>query len=297
MKGGGTDDITDFRAFCSCVDGMPPLWPRPPSWPFDPKLTKKFADKMKLPIFCVNPPEQQRIPDMAHRHFKYLIKQHEKDADVRPASEWAAVVCGPSCWNPFHLGSDPTPCTSTEFESRMNKEVFGEIGFRFTRPYEIPKRPIPTFCDKCSKECTSECGCCGEKYCSRKCMNKDWSKHRRTCELVYEQEGYIDALFTQMEMKETLTEEELKLAQGVNDASKVEEMKPEAKVESAVKAIVQCESWGNCYTCNMPGAMKDCEGCGVATYCNEACQRHQWPVHKLKCKEMRRKEKKKGRGK
>lgn len=286
MRGGSADGITDFRALCSTVDGMPPLWPHPPLWPFDRQLTQKYAGKLGYPMWTINPPEQQRIPDMAHRHFNYMIKLYEKkEDDVRPASEWAAIVCGPSCWEPFHLGSDPTPCTAAEFKSRMENEVFRARGFQFSRPYEFPKIPVPTFCDRvgCGKECTSVCGCCGEVYCSRKCMKKDWSRHRQTCEQVYEQCGYTDAFITQMEMKENLTEKEIELAFGVKDQSKVDEMMPEAKVESAINAMVQGKALGSCLTCNMPGATNECNGCGVAIYCNEACQRHHWPVHKVEC--------------
>ena len=299
MRGGSTESIADFRALCSTVDGMPPLWPHPPRWPFDPELTQRYARELKYPLMMITPPEQQRIPDMAHRHFNYLIHLHEKDGDVRPASEWASIVCGPSCWEPYHLGSDQTSCTAVEFKSRMDKEVFGGIGFRFARAYEIPEKPIPVYCDnvKCGKECTSVCGCCGEVYCSRKCMKKDWSRHRQVCEQVYDQMGYIDSFITQMEMKENLSDKEIEIAFGIKDASKVDEMKAEAKVESALKAIKLGESLGSCHTCNMPGAMNECHGCGVAIYCNEACQRHHWPVHKRECKEMSAgKNKKKGGG-
>ena len=216
-------DPPSLDAAFLCPDGLPPLYPRPPCWPVDAKLKRKYSEILRLPPFLV-PGEQQQIPDMANRHFQYLSKINDNPNDTRPASERAAELCGPSCWDPFHLGSDPTPCTAGEFQSRMTKEVFGELGFHFARPYEVPQTPIPTFCGKCNKECTSECGRCGEKYCSRKCLKNDWSKHRRICDMVYENNN-LATLFSQFEMKETLTNEELQIAWGMKPEKKVLSMK------------------------------------------------------------------------
>lgn len=248
-----------------CPDGLPPLYPRPPRWPVDAEIKRKYAEKCHLPPFMV-PGDRQQIPDMANRHFQHLAKINDDPNDIRPASEWAAVLCGPSCWDPVHLGTDATPCTAGEFQSRMTKEVFGELGFQFARPYEVPQNPIPTFCDNCNKECTSVCGRCGEIYCSRKCLKDDWNKHRRICDMVYENEN-LATLFSQLEMKEALTDEELQVAWG---------MKPEKFTD-----------WGKCLNCNNAGAKMKCTLCGVATYCSKDCQRPHWPVHKLECKGMK----------
>jgi len=226
--GGKIDDVTDFRSILSPVDGMPPLWPRPPRWPFDPILTKKYAERLSIPLLFLSP--DQRIADAAHRHFTYLMQQHEEtkeeeDGDgstiiiKKPASEWATLICDPSCWDAYHLGTDPTLCTAKEFNRRMENEVFREIGFHYSRPYELPQVPIPSFCDECGKECTSECGSCGEKYCSRQCMKKDWIHHRPTCEMIYDNQGPMVNLMSQMEMKECLTQDELKLAYGTKTQS------------------------------------------------------------------------------
>ena len=169
---------------------------------------------MTIPLFLLS--TDQRVADYAYRHFNHLADMHAKNhgAVVKPASEWATIICGPSCWDPRHLGTDSTPCTAEEFRSRMMCEVFQRYGFNFIRRYEPPQTPIPAFCDECGKECTSECGSCGEIYCSRECMKKDWPHHKSTCETIYENQGYIAPIITQMEMKETLSKDDLLRAVG-----------------------------------------------------------------------------------
>jgi hypothetical protein len=138
-----TDDITDFRYILSPIDGMPPLWPRPHKWPFDPELKKRYAKRLSLPLFLVF--SDQRVADYAHRHFNYLADLHAKDSAVKPACEWATIICGPSCWDPCHLGIDLTPCTAAEFKSRMMREVFNESGFQFSANMNLRKPPSPPF--------------------------------------------------------------------------------------------------------------------------------------------------------
>jgi len=39
-----------------------------------------------------------------------------------------------------------------------------------TGPYQAPHPPLLRTCDRCKRECTSECGICGESFCSRACL-------------------------------------------------------------------------------------------------------------------------------
>ena len=45
-------------------------------------------------------------------------------------------------------------------------------------------------------------------------MKKDWPHHKSTCETIYENQGYIAPIITQMEMKETLSKDDLLRAVG-----------------------------------------------------------------------------------
>ena len=50
--------------------------------------------------------------------------------------------------------------------------------------YTPPSTPIQRKCDCCGEKCHSEC-MCGEAFCSRECMKKDWKNHRRVCETIF----------------------------------------------------------------------------------------------------------------
>ena len=45
-------------------------------------------------------------------------------------------------------------------------------------------------------------------------MKKDWIHHRPTCEMIYDNEGYVATCISSMEMKESLTQGELEIAYG-----------------------------------------------------------------------------------
>lgn len=45
----------------------------------------------------------------------------------------------------------------------------------------------------------------------------------------------------------------------------------------------------NCDTCGEPGAEKKCSGCQEAQYCDQACQRFHWFVHKKHCSKLKMK--------
>ena len=54
---------------------------------------------------------------------------------------------------------------------------------------------------------------CGEAFCSRECMAKDWKTHRQICETVYDN-GMIATVVTQMEMTKRLTKAEMEQCLG-----------------------------------------------------------------------------------
>ncbi|XP_038048045.1 uncharacterized protein LOC119722094 [Patiria miniata] len=51
---------------------------------------------------------------------------------------------------------------------------------------------------------------------------------------------------------------------------------------------VECEIFQakKCSTCGRRGKTLECSGCNDAWYCDTDCQRHGWPFHKAKCKEI-----------
>ena len=90
---------------------------------------------------------------------------------------------------------------------------------RLAAVYNPPITPIAKKCDSCGKPCQSEC-MCGEAFCSRACMRRDWGEHRRICETVFESNGALSTFMTQAEMKQRLTDAELQTALGAPCAAK-----------------------------------------------------------------------------
>ena len=85
-----------------------------------------------------------------------------------------------------------------------------------TVEYIPPAISVERHCDCCGEGCESEC-MCGEIFCSRACMKKEWKNHREMCETVFDN-GTVPAMMTQnesqMEMRENLSPDEFKAALG-----------------------------------------------------------------------------------
>lgn len=54
----------------------------------------------------------------------------------------------------------------------------------------------PRKCNNCKIECVSEC-ICGECYCSRACQLKEWREHKRTCDLIREN-NFMSFMLTEL---------------------------------------------------------------------------------------------------
>lgn len=73
-------------------------------------------------------------------------------------------------------------------------------------------------CDVCQKKgVVSECGLCGEIYCSRSCLREAWfnptQPHRRLCEMVVDN-GRCYTMMNSLQAREKYTQPELNVAYG-----------------------------------------------------------------------------------
>eukprot|EP01036_Dinobryon_divergens_P031172 gene31172-40530_t len=171
----------DFQSYI-CFDGVPPLWPKAPTWPSDKRLKERLTEELsstaKLPVqilemLCTG---RQRRSDECWGHLVYLVRQYDSN-EKKTIDEWAKLLL-PTC------------------------EV-----------YIRPQVPIPRKCDECNKPCTSEC-MCGESFCSRACLKKSWGSHKSICEAVFENAS-LEVLLTNMEMLKTMTLRERQIAEGI----------------------------------------------------------------------------------
>ena len=110
------------------------------------------------------------------------------------------------------LQNDPTIMTAKEFFRKIGAN-FDDPKFNALFPTYVPPY-IPSPCEKCHQECTSECGACGEVYCSRACFAKDWSNHRQICATVWENSGSMPSKLTMLEMRSKLSEAQMDRAFG-----------------------------------------------------------------------------------
>jgi hypothetical protein len=157
-------------------------------------------------------------------------------------------------------------------------------------------------CDVCKKkDVISECGLCGEIYCSRACMKVAWSDpaypHRNLCELVVEN-GRCNLLCNMLHAKEKFTQEELNIAYGypastkptafVRTSTKRSPPPPSVKVSKEIKlqqlAGTRCCNPSCLKKSTVSVPHKACQGCRLVVYCSRECQKESWSLHKKGCK-------------
>lgn len=250
-------------------------------WHFEPALKARIIRRLPPDAqgmaFMLLTSEQRRI-DMASRHFNYLLAEHEKRCAshrssnngaprLRTAAEWGTLICEPAALRTAERLDPGQQMTAKEFGCAMLKQ-WQTRGYEYVREYTPPQTPIPGKCDVCSKRCSSECGICGESYCSKVCQKKGFPQHRRICETVFDN-GSLDSRITNMEMCEMLTEEEKRVALGVE----------EGRTQNLEIGEV-------CLTCGKVGQFKACAGCCKVWYCDRKCQKKDWKTHKPNCNKV-----------
>lgn len=170
-------------------DGLPPLYPSGPRWVFDDKLQAQLTANLKLAPqvldMMLGPTIHQRKLDSCWRCFVASCDALAAvDAQaINPARRWVEELLTPSGWQ---LSAIPAgEMTAGEFKlfvlRAMQNGTLSLLPTAGSAPREAPGK-----CDHCGKPCVSEC-ICGEHFCSRECLRKDWKAHRSMCEQVVEQ--------------------------------------------------------------------------------------------------------------
>ena len=126
---------------------------------------------------------------------------------------------------------------------------------------------------------THRCSTCLTRaYCSMQCQRKDWrSKHRDECEKLRRRKIYTDAA-TQM-WTDDMFDDQLPGASLANLLHSV--LGPEAC--RPLRDASCCAACGGAKA-NPKKELLVCERCRGDGYCNKACQKAHWRVHKPKCK-------------
>ena len=129
---------------------------------------------------------------------------------MHTAAEWVDILCRPAGWD-YTPPNGSVVLTTDDFSTQATEAMQGGE-MQMAAGYVPPRERIPRRCDRCGKDCHSEC-MCGEVYCSRECQAQDWRNHRHICETVFEN-GTIAAVVTQTEMRRTLTSTQIAAAIG-----------------------------------------------------------------------------------
>lgn len=211
----------------SLCKGLPALWPRPPRWctspAFEAKLLEGRGKEFHMMAKMMDPVRHQRLLDAAWLHFNALVEAEETSGTKRNSQEWIDLLCTPSGWDGEPLLQVMSKLSAAQpnggFELKCGAKEFGTVYARYMKILpdagDIRRPTLPRKCDECKKVCESECGLCGEAFCSRACLKKNFnSGHREACEMVYDNGGNLGSLFTTIEMQQRLTAEELAAATG-----------------------------------------------------------------------------------
>ena len=96
-------------------------------------------------------------------------------------------------------------------------------------------------CDHCRKTgVSSECGICGEIFCSHDCLRAAWDDHKSICATVYANAS-LAATLTQIEFKQSLSLDELRQAAGLKLHHARAEAVERSLVDEAILRIGQRE--------------------------------------------------------
>ena len=130
-------------------------------------------------------------------------------------------------------------------------------------------------------------------YCSRKCQETDWLRHKSECtqhrDYAALKKGSTETTarrYGQRPRKDTLVEREIEPEPEITPETSTE---PEPEI--IPEAPIPCQSMttrrvrrGRCSNdaCNKK-ASKTCIGCETTLYCSKACQKADWPNHRKRC--------------
>lgn len=196
MPGGGVP--TDIDEYCSVTkDRAPPLFPSGPRWIYDDELRKRLMPTgMDLHAWLLDSYTNQRKLDACWRCFGGACDALPED-ERRDMRAWYDDVVKPTGWQLPHnsrilkMGSITRGQLVETIGTAMQR---GELTMR---PSSKPPTDVLGKCDECDAPCTSEC-ICGESFCSRACLLKNWPSHQHICARVLEQ-AEMGAMLTYIE--------------------------------------------------------------------------------------------------
>lgn len=238
----------EFRATLES-DGLPTLYSRAPRWPWNFEhlrtLTARMGpDAALVNTFCQNA-ARQRQKDAAYKHVCLLLDRQGET--IRSAREWSALVLAPAAVSVPASVITGTQMTAYDFMGLVQQHL------EYAPFAGIHCPPEAKLCKHCKAITTCECAC-GENFCSRSCLKKEWKHHAPVCWMIYDNGLLAAAVHQRFEFA---THE-----RGPPGPPKRNKL--------------------SCTTCHKKGPKLKCSKCDVS-YCSRYCQRLDWASHKLSC--------------
>lgn len=163
---------------------LPPLYPGPPGWLNDPAA---FVRSLNIPFADITTDFLQSYIDQRELDDRWrLLAFLKEDKEECMTFEQYVRLYASAGWDlgsvrPRHINA----------EKKLSFGDLVQLGIhmpqllpRHRRP-ALPLRLPPRQCDSCKSVTVKEC-ICGESFCSVECQRKEWSSHRRLCEMVEE---------------------------------------------------------------------------------------------------------------